>query len=468
MDFGEEDTNNPFVTSSDDQLHDIDGYFGVSSVFTRPVPPIDPHLVSNHQIVIHNTTSVKGTVYYTVECTSKGTSVQRRYSDFQSLRANLVRFFPSKLIPLIPEKHSLKDYLYNGGSNGTSSRSHAIVEFRKRRFTRFLNRLVADLDISLSVILSKFLDPQEEVWVQLLKYPPFSQLPNNILLSSPRTPTTPNPYYSYLPLPSMLALKNFDSDLNRVVFKPLELQFLGYKNMCHRLESHLKKIVSNYKDLAHKKIELGATFNIFSLTDNSNNILLEKIGQCIDLDFINQESLLKNLLLHVKEPLHDIKLQTSVALNLLSFRKFKDLQLTALEAQILKKQSRAKLLIKSEYLHLKIDSHLDKSLVLPPQGGKKHLFNLFAGRKATQIKDSQSMSTNERLHELDLLLQDLTKLQSCHQLLSSDLNYLNVEIEKNCLKELKTIKIDLFNCLKTFELKFLVYLKELNLWDILD
>ncbi|GME81958.1 unnamed protein product [Ambrosiozyma monospora] len=162
--------------------------------------------------IIRDFKNVK-TVFYKIQLDLISSVVLRRYSDFASLRSFLIKFFQTKVIPPIPEKHSLGKLIKNPFNY--KSDTH-IIERRTRLLEFFLNELISDDEIRNSEILTKFLDPGEKNWSQLLNSPPFTLLSaKSILLTSPKDPTKPNPYISYLPLPPVGLLKKYNSDNQR-------------------------------------------------------------------------------------------------------------------------------------------------------------------------------------------------------------------------------------------------------------
>ncbi|ODV94715.1 hypothetical protein PACTADRAFT_24724, partial [Pachysolen tannophilus NRRL Y-2460] len=427
---------------------------------------------------------------------------RRRYSDFHSLRINLLKFFPTKIIPLIPEKHSFKDII-----NRSDNRDNLIIDFRKRKFNNFLKYLNNDDDIRSCIIFQKFIDPDERVWLEVLQYAPFTLLPSNLLLSSPSNPTGANPYYSYLSIPPVGSLKSFDSKLNREIFKPLECKFNNLKMELNNLNKISLQIENNLRELVAKKIELGGNFNVFSLFDN--NSLVEKIGQSIDSDFINLEIFIKNFIINFKEPLQDLKNQCHVVMNLLTFRKLKEIQLHYFKNTVLKRQNRTKLLIETENSNSKLSIALKKGAEDSPtiaeavrrlelkkhkkinnnirdnnyneEYGTRDFYNpenssikrrknpkwknLFGSSNNTgelgyaASKNINSMSSAERLNEIVYNIQELGELQKCLTMLTDDLKFLSCEIEKNVLKEYFKIKFKIFELMKIFEKILMIYCK---------
>lgn len=87
---------------------------------------------------------------------------RRRYSEFESLRASLVRLYPCMIVPPIPEKQSITDY-----SAGTAKAREdvATIEHRKRMLEQFLRRTAIHPVLRFENILHRFLDPNVS-WVR--------------------------------------------------------------------------------------------------------------------------------------------------------------------------------------------------------------------------------------------------------------------------------------------------------------
>lgn len=145
-------------------------------------------------------------VVYCIELKPRGSSpipgiiVKRRYSEFKSLRDNLMRLFPTVIIPPIPSKHTFFTYLL---TSINTSEETSIVETRRRMFAVFLQDLVHHLSqrVRDCVLVHKFFDPNyESCWVNAIHEPPVTLIPDNLLLANPIDPTNQNGLYSLLPV----------------------------------------------------------------------------------------------------------------------------------------------------------------------------------------------------------------------------------------------------------------------------
>jgi sorting nexin-4 len=88
---------------------------------------------------------------------------RHRYSDFESLRLNLTKLYPTLIIPPIPSKQSISDYAIK---QAKAREDVAMIARRKRMLQTFLNRVARHPIISNEHVFHRFL--QGEVsWVRL-------------------------------------------------------------------------------------------------------------------------------------------------------------------------------------------------------------------------------------------------------------------------------------------------------------
>ncbi|CAK9440369.1 uncharacterized protein LODBEIA_P44690 [Lodderomyces beijingensis] len=336
-------------------------------------------------------------IVYSIQLVSEKTEskivVKRRYSEFKSLRDNLIKLFPTSIIPPIPEKHSILSYLLN--TINTDNETN-IIEMRKRYFKLFLDDIVFDANEELKKcpLVHKFLDPNYELcWYNALNEPPVNIIPNNLLLANPVNPTDQNGLYSLLPIVNgfdistskqdnlsnlkkindelyklndqikLFELKGFDQDLKFNI--PDEL--IAFEQNFHKVISclsHLNKIdiktTKEYKGLINVLIDLGGNLNNFSLqiyqqkkhdgevedhyqphnnnnnnyNYNNNNSLsetIEKFGSSMDQSFLNFENFVFNQLIpQWQEPVNQLLQYHQTALNLIKFYKYKIIQFKVL------------------------------------------------------------------------------------------------------------------------------------------
>ncbi len=92
--------------------------------------------------------------------------MRRRYSDFSSLRKTLVELHPTLIIPPIPEKHTMADY---AAKPTKAKEDAAIIDYRKRMLSSFLNRCRRMKNVREDGVFWKFLDPNAS-WVRPSSY----------------------------------------------------------------------------------------------------------------------------------------------------------------------------------------------------------------------------------------------------------------------------------------------------------
>lgn len=87
---------------------------------------------------------------------------RHRYSDFESLRASLVKLYPTLIIPPIPSKQTIGDYAVK---QGKAKEDATMIARRKRMLQTFLNRLARHPILSNEHVFHRFLDG-EVSWVR--------------------------------------------------------------------------------------------------------------------------------------------------------------------------------------------------------------------------------------------------------------------------------------------------------------
>ncbi|KAK6454622.1 uncharacterized protein RJT20DRAFT_130808 [Scheffersomyces xylosifermentans] len=350
-------------------------------------PELQIDIVSSERLV--NSSVIVYTIQLSLPDNSISIIVKRRYSEFKSLRDNLIRLFPTLIIPPIPEKHSIFTYLINSINN---SNEINIIEMRKRYFKRFLVDVIFESSPKLKEcsLLHKFLDPNYELcWYNALHEPPVNLIPNNLLLSNPVDPTDQTGLYSLLPLvngfefdsniDNLSSLKKLNEEWKRLNEQIKLFEFKSsdyYKNEADMsditiVEDHkfteipssltlfeikfhniikilqdLNKLnsrnVKNYKGVVNNLVELGGNLNNFSLqifessnhtmnstvpSNNNLSVTIEKFGSTIDSSFLNFESFIIN---HVipewQEPIHQLIQYYLSSLTLIKFYKYKIIQ----------------------------------------------------------------------------------------------------------------------------------------------
>lgn len=334
----------------------------------------------NIEVILSERLVNTAVVVYLIELKIKGQNpggdtviVKRRYSEFKSLRDNLVKLFPTVIIPPIPEKHTLLTYLINSIDN---SKEMSVIDVRKRYFSKFLQDVVFDANPLLKncPLVLKFLDPNyEHSWENAVNEPPVSLLPQNLLLANPNNPTDQNGLYLLLPpvpgydvtsLDNLNPLSKINADLHKLhnevkvfnlkethslelqehedFFGDIPLELINFERNVHqniKVLSDLHKLnaknIRNLKQMIDVLIELGGNLNNFSLQvhemitqdNNQLSLVIEKFGSTMDSNFLNFEHFLHD---HVipewEEPVNQFAQYYMSALQLVKFYKYKLLQ----------------------------------------------------------------------------------------------------------------------------------------------
>lgn len=390
--------------------------------------------------------------------------VKRRYSEFKSLRDNLVKLFPTTIIPPIPEKHTLITYLINSIDN---SKEISVIEVRKRYFRNFLRDVVFDLNPLLRncALLHKFLDPNYEMcWENAINEPPVSMLPQNLLLSNPNDPTDQNGLYLLMPsvngfdldsADSLPGLRKLNEDLhnlhreinlfelkesnqpelreNTAIFGNIPVELINFEinfhhniKVMHDLHKLNNRSVRNLKQMINVLMELGANMNNFSLqihevnSEDGNQLLLaiEKFGLTMDQSFLSFEHFLYNHVVQEwQEPINQFVQYYHSALQLVKFYKYKLVQFKLLYKLKFNKIQELSNFANSQQLmrHLKnlnIDSPSINTAIKKVEAkqrragslqGKKSWYGLFGGNKTTfTLPDDTSYRQTDTSDQSDL------------------------------------------------------------------
>ncbi|KAF8455302.1 hypothetical protein BGX38DRAFT_1088637 [Terfezia claveryi] len=309
-----------------------------------------------------------GYIVYTIR--TGDLEVRRRYSEFESLRKNLVLLFPCLIVPPIPEKHSLSDY---ATAPRHAKEEITTIDLRKRMLGVFLNRCLRMKDIRRSPVFAKFLDPNAS-WSEVLNSPPISDLPKAHLRAPPSDPSNPTSGHAFLPVPSASAklralpiplpegrenpyIHRFpppDLDLSESQLDPY---FYNYETATKDYESLLtgsiekvnRRILKRLTELATDYSELGARYNAFSLSESGTlATAIERVGQAVDSSYIATEELAHVLSSSFAEPLRESAQFAGVVRSVLKYRTLKRLQEEMTKDQLTEKKQSLEELEQSE------------------------------------------------------------------------------------------------------------------------
>ncbi|KAH9935857.1 uncharacterized protein BXZ73DRAFT_100332 [Epithele typhae] len=268
-------------------------------------------------------TSVNSTSpYITYVIRAGNAESHHRYSEFESLRTNLVKLYPTLIIPPIPSKQTIGDYAVK---QAKAKEDAAMISRRKRMLQTFLNRIARHPILSNEHVFHRFLDG-EVSWTEVLNSPPISLLPKNILKAPSHNPTDQNaaPAYAALSNPSAA------HPLRRPDQRFLESEGFTNKFAVHMsgpMEKVTRRTMKRWSDLAQDHTELGATLNGFSLNETGQlSTAIEKTGQAIDANHLSTMKLLQEFEQNWAEPLHEYAQFASIIKKLLQYRHQKHVQ----------------------------------------------------------------------------------------------------------------------------------------------
>ncbi|KAI9440498.1 hypothetical protein H4582DRAFT_1811156 [Lactarius indigo] len=286
-------------------------------------------LITDAQKTSENSTSP----YITYIIRSGNAESRHRYSEFESLRLNLTKLYPTLIVPPIPSKQTISDYAIK---QAKAREDAAMIARRKRMLQTFLNRIARHPILSNEHVFHRFLDG-EVSWTEVLHSPPVSQLPKNILKAPAHNPTDPNasPAYEALPNPSPA------HPLRRPDQRFLDSEVFTNKFASHMggpMEKVTRRTMKRWSDHAQDHMELGAIWNGFSLNESGElATAIEKTGQAVDATYVTTTRLLQDLEQNWQEPLHEYSQFASIIKKLLAYRHQKHVQLEmtqdALEAR---------------------------------------------------------------------------------------------------------------------------------------
>ncbi|KAF2434512.1 autophagy protein Atg20 [Tothia fuscella] len=293
--------------------------------------------------------------------------VRRRYSEFASLRQTLVNLHPTLIVPPIPEKHSMADY----AAKPTKAREDAgIIELRKRMLAVFLNRCRRMQDIREDGVWWRFLDPNAS-WNEVINSHPASSIPKNVLKAPPLDTANPKPGHAWLPvppasaklrsasgtsasgtptsppsgstMPSAAAHTIPGSQFNRFPTQPEKLSeedldpyFVSFESSSKELEALLqgsmeksnRRTLNHYSSMSEDLAELGARYNGFSLSEQSQSLAaaIERVGQAVDQTYIATSDLSSQLSATFAEPMRESAQFAGVVRSVLRYRVLKRVQ----------------------------------------------------------------------------------------------------------------------------------------------
>ncbi|KAJ7149532.1 hypothetical protein C8R43DRAFT_1096921 [Mycena crocata] len=329
-------------------------------------------------------TSVNATSPYIVYVIQTGNAEARhRYSEFESLRLNLVKLYPTLIIPPIPSKQTLGDYAVK---QAKAKEDTSLISRRKRMLQTFLNRVARHPILSNDHVFHRFLDG-EVSWSEVLNSPPLSLLPKNILKAPSHNPTDQNasPAYAALPNPSAAhPLRHPDQ------------RFLDSEAFTNKFANHVsgpmekvtRRTLKRWSDQAQDHADLGAALNGFSLHETGDlSGAIEKTGQAVDATYVSTTKLLQELEQNWAEPLHEYTQFASIIKKLLAYRHQKNVQYEMTQDALESKRESLEELEKSEREARRLEQALGRGRV---SSETSPLAEAQEGGQEPQTQESQS------------------------------------------------------------------------------
>ncbi|TFY53623.1 hypothetical protein EVJ58_g9350 [Rhodofomes roseus] len=267
-------------------------------------------------------------------------SFAQGYSEFESLRLNLVKLYPTLIIPPIPSKQTIGDYAIK---QAKAKEDAAMIARRKRMLQTFLNRVARHPILSNEHVFHRFLDG-EVSWSEVLHSPPLSLLPKNILKAPSHNPTDQSTFPAYAALPNPSAAH----PLRRPDQRFLDSEVFTNKFAAH-LGGPMEKVTRRSMKRWSGPLRARATLNGFSLNESGQlSIAVEKTGQAIDATYMSTTTLLQEFEQDWAEPLHEYSQFADIIKKLLVYRHQKHVQYEMTQDQLEAKREQLEELERSE------------------------------------------------------------------------------------------------------------------------
>lgn len=459
----------------------------------------------------------QGRAYIAYVIQFENSTVQRRYSDFESLRSILIRLFPMTLIPPIPEKQSIKNYgksitgssskylLPSEGSGSVDlslSVIHAsvnnsdekLIRHRIRMLTEFLNKLLTNEEITKTSIITDFLDPNNHNWHEFVNSSStFSSLPKSILQCNPLDPTNTTRIHATLPIPgssSQLLLNKESSDKKMdkkrsKSFTSIEQDYKQYENLLDNgIYKYNRRTTKIYHDLKSDYNEIGEVFAQFAHEQAQVGELAEQLSYLsngFSESSISLEKLVGRLYYNINEPLNESVHMATSARELIKYRKLKYLQNEMIRKSLNSKRTQLEKLEaqNNEYKDVDkiIDNEMSKSHTINLQrpnnnnagsGGKSYGGKLFNGfnKLASMVKESVKYQETDPHTASINLKKEIEQLSESLEVTENDLEVISKVIKDDQLPKFsKEREVDLSEILKHYSRYMRNYARQnLEIW----
>jgi len=242
--------------------------------------------------------------------------VRRRYSEFASLRNLLHQYYPSLIIPPIPEKHSLTEYAIK---QGKAKDNPKIIEKRKRMLQVFLNRLGKHPVFASLHIFHVFLEPGN--WLEYENKMSKVSIP--------------------------ISLTSFDVS-EELQYKDIKKNVKEFMKCIALLSKSHNNLMNLYQNLSHSYSSLGASYNGWSLHEVGLSPVLEAVGQSSDNNRLALCRMISLLDITVMESLQEYNAFSKIILNIITWYKNNYRQYYYICNSLSKKQKKLENLIRAE------------------------------------------------------------------------------------------------------------------------
>eukprot|EP00158_Paraphelidium_tribonemae_P008724 Partr_v1_DN28662_c1_g1_i1_m49451 putative sorting nexin len=217
--------------------------------------------------------------------------VQRRYSEFESIRKILCRLYPHIVVPPIPDKHHLADLYFQSKKDDAR-----LVETRRLMLSSFLLRVHSHPILGQDALFLRFLQPGS--WSDVLFSHNISSSSTSAADSSPTASTFAAGGGAGGVLVGGAGRKLRNPDIK---FLELEQSVDAQHSLFAALNREHSKLHTRLSDLLSTQAELGAVLNAFSLHEGNHVALagaIERCGQAMDLSSLGNQNLSTALQVH--------------------------------------------------------------------------------------------------------------------------------------------------------------------------
>jgi len=242
--------------------------------------------------------------------------VRRRYSEFASLRNLLHQYYPSLIIPPIPEKHSFAEYAMK---QGKAKDNPKIIEKRKRMLQVFLNRLGKHPVFASLHIFHVFLEPGN--WLEY---------------EHKMTKVT---------IPISITSLDISEELQ---YKDIKKNVKDFMRCISTLSKAHHNLISLYQNLSNSYSSLGASYNGWSLHEKVLSPVLESVGQSSDSNRLALCRMASLLDISIMESLQEYNAFSKIILNVIAWYKNNYRQYYYICNSLNKKQKRLENLERAE------------------------------------------------------------------------------------------------------------------------